>query len=223
MPITEFSLKRVAINRANVTTIVSVSIATFLLVFALFSGRVLLEQQSYQRKVIEKQTIARDTVAANKKTRESLSAKYRDFVEVETNVISGATVGDGDRDGDNGRIILDALPSKYDFPALATSIEKLVRENGLSLSNLSGSDEELSQQAASGAPAPIEMPFSLSVQSDYVGIQRLVSVFERSIRPINITSLRLSGGGEGGMSASIDAHTYYQPETGMRYKTEIVQ
>lgn len=222
MPLANFSIKRIAINRANLTTVVSVSVATFLLVFALFSGKVMIERQSYQRKVIDKQTVARDTVEANIKTRESLSGKYRDFVETETNVIGGSTIGNGDRDGDNGRIVLDALPSKYDFPALATSIEKLVRENGLTLSSLAGTDEELSQQGVTGAPAPVEIPFSLTVQSDYSGIRRMVDVFERSIRPIQITALRLSGG-NAGMSASIDAHTYYQPETGMRYKKEAVE
>jgi len=137
-------------------------------------------------------------------------------------VIDGSTVGSGDRDGENGKIILDALPSKYDFPALTSSLEKLAQQQSIVASNLSGTDDEVAQQeqAGSASPQPIPIPFSITVAGSHLQIENFVMSFERSIRPIQIQTLSLSAGDDG-LSAAISAETYYQPEKILEVKKEV--
>lgn len=218
------SIKRMQINKAGLTVVASVGIATFLVVFVIVAGRALLIRSAYQARVIEKQEIALDTVNQNKIARDSLVEKYQDFIDQDPNIISGQLSGDGDRDGDNAKITLDSLPSKYDFPALASSIEKLVTLNGSTLLELSGQDDEVKQQDAETGPnaEPIEMPFELGVKTDYEGAQRLIDMFDKSIRPVHVDLLTISGG-DNDLDVSISARTYYQPQSGMRYTREVVE
>ncbi len=122
--------------------------------------------------------------------------------------------------------MLELLPSKYDFPALATSLEKLVKGQSLGLQSIAGTDDEANQQqaASSDSPKPIEMPFKVGVKGGYDNIQNLISVFERSIRPFNIAQLSFTAGQAGGdLTLEIDAKTYYQPETGFEPKSQVVK
>ena len=58
----------------------------------------------------------------NLKAFDSLVVSYKSFEGKSTNVIGGNASGTGDNDGKNSKIILDALPSSSDFPALTSSI-----------------------------------------------------------------------------------------------------
>lgn len=223
MEIDNFSLKRLQINKANMTVVIAVAITTFLFIFAIFAGKALLSQRAYQAKVISKQTVAKNTIQQNIKARDDLVAHYKDFVASPVNIIGGQSSGTGDRDGDNARIVLDALPSQYDFPALASSMEKLARDNGTSFSGLTGSDDEVNQQKkAKTTTSPIEIPFELSVGGNYASIQQLAKVLERSIRPIKVGKLSISGG-DANLKMMISAKTYYQPASGVRVTTETVK
>lgn len=223
MVIADFSPKRIQINKANLTIVVAVGVATFLIIFSLFAGKALLSQRAYQSRVIAQQSVANKTVQENLKARDLLVVRYKEFIEQPTNIIGGTITGTGDRDGDNAKIVLDALPSKYDFPALASSIEKLVKDNGTTITSIAGSDDELNQQsAATAAEKPVEIPFQLSVSGGFESIQNLISVFERSIRPIKINTMTLTGA-DARLILNVNAVTYYQPETGLRVTTKVVK
>jgi len=116
------------------------------------------------------------------------------------------------------------LPSKYDFPALATSLEKLISTQGLTIMSINGTDEELTQAVnqTSADPQPVTMPFQIQVAGSYESIRALVADLERSVRPFQVNKVELSGN-EGSMTASIDAQTYYQPEKSLNIKTEVVK
>ena len=202
----------------------AVSIATFILIFTVFATRSLLSQRSYQAKVITKQEKAKKTVEDNLQARDGLVAQYKQFVGRTANIIDGSTNGTGDRDGDNAKIVLDALPSKYDFPALTSSVEKLAKNSNATIMSLSGSDDEVNQQAeeSTGATTPIEMPFQLSVSGNFDSMQKMVESFERSIRPMSLTKLSISGK-DSGLTMTMDAKTYYQPDNGLRVTEEIVK
>jgi len=79
--------------------------------------------------------------------------------------LDGTHGGSGDNDGSNSKIILDALPSTYDFPALASSLEKLLASKGVPVSSLSGTDDQLNQETntSSPTPAPVPMPFLIFI------------------------------------------------------------
>lgn len=221
----QLTTKRVQIDKANVVVVAAVSIAAFLTVFSLVAVKSLWSQRSYQAKVIEKRETARNQLKANITAADKLTDSYKQFVSNPVNIIGGNPSGSGERDGDNARIILDALPSKYDFPALATSLEKLTKSQNLTIDTITGVDDELNQasNADNSTPQAVEMPFKLSVKGDYGATQQLISLFEHSIRPFYINELILTAAGEGQVSAAVDAKTFYQPEKGLKFKSEVVK
>jgi hypothetical protein len=216
--------KRTLITKANSTMVLATGIAAFVVVFSLVASKTLISQASYQNRVIAAKKTALKTLEDDLAARDSLVASYKNFVGTPQNVLGGNPEGTGNKDGDNAKIILDALPSKYDFPALATSLEKLIEGQGLTILNITGTDEEITQAVNQNTaePQPIAMPFQVQVSGSYDSVQGLVDVFKRSIRPFQVTKIELSGD-EGSMTATIDAKTFYQPEKSLNIRTEVVQ
>lgn len=204
--------------------VISTSVAAFILIFALIAGKSLLGQMSYQNKVIGVKKEALNQIEANLQAVDSLKESYGDFATDDPNVLGGSISGAGPQDGDNAKIVLDALPSRYDFPALTTSLEKLIIGQNLQILGISGTDEEATQalQQASAEPVPIPIPFEVQVSGSYPSTQSLIDVLLRSIRPFQIQSIELAGD-ESSMITSISAQTFYQPEKTLTIKEEVVQ
>jgi hypothetical protein len=218
------STKRLAIDKANATLMISLGIAAFIVVFSLVASKSLLDQRSYQSKVISKKKIARTQLDADLKAVDTLNISYQAFAQSSPNVIGGDPNGSGDRDGENARIVLDALPSKYDFPALATSIDKLLKSNQYVLTNIVGTDDEVVQSAAqsSGTPAPVEMPFSVDVTTTSSSVKSLMNLFEHSIRPMQVQKMNITGQSDQ-LKVTINAKTFFQPEKKLDIKDEVVK
>ena len=214
MPSKHFSIKHLQIDKATARMIAFTAIAAAVLVFSLVSAKAMIAQQSYQSKVIGLKEKAKTQLENNIAAKDQLVASYQEFVSRQENIIGGNAQGEGENDGDNARIILDALPSKYDFPALATSLEKMVSTTaaGVQIQSINGTDDELAQSAAViPDPIPIEIPFQLTVSGTFGSLKALTRGFERSVRPFNITKLSLSGSSSS-LSMNLTAKTYYQPE-----------
>ena len=239
----QFSTKRLLISKANSTMVIAVSVAAFLTAFSLVASRSLLIRRSYQSRVITAQEKARDQLETNIEAVETLEASYRGFVSRTQNLIGGDSAGNGEQDGDNAKIVLDALPSKYDFPALATSLEKILADRNYSILSISGTDEEANQNAG-GRSAPtgptlpsstgsttggvgnaVEMPFELTAEGNYESMLDLLSVFQRSIRPIFIQNLVMNAEGEeaSAVQVTVQGKSYYQPEKKLEIKYEVVK
>ena len=216
--------KRSLINKANSAIVIANTSAAFILVFVLVAGKSLAGQLGYQSKIIGVKKEALSQLEADLEARDSLEDAYNSFVDGNPNVIGGSPDGTTDRDGDNAKLILDALPSKYDCPALATSLEKLITEQGLTILGINGTDQEADQegQQVSAEPQPIAMPFQVQVSGSYVAIQNFVDMLHRSIRPFEVLAIDLSGD-ETTMTATIDAQTFYQPEKSLEIRQEVVQ
>ncbi len=223
MPL-NISTKQIQIDKANVRIVVAVSIAAFVTVFSLVASKALISQRTYQSKVIAKKQIAKDTLTSNLQAANQLVASYKAFVETPDNVIGGNPQGQADRDGDNARIVLDALPSKYDFPALATSLDKILSSQNYNIKSITGTDDEVnqSQVALSATPQPIEIPFQVTVAATNQSLENLFTIFERSIRPMNIQMITLNATSNE-VNVNITAKTYYQPEKALQIKKEVVK
>jgi hypothetical protein len=217
----QLSGKRLQIDKANSTVVIFVSVAAFVLVFSLVASKALLSQRSYQSRVIKEKTKALDQLKANNEAAAKLATSYKSFVSEPTNIIGGSSSGSGDRDGDNAQIVLDSLPSKYDFPALVTSLEKILSGQGYKLDNITGSDDELNQ-AKTTEVKPIEIPFQVSATGNFDSLQSMVDVLYRSIRPIYINKMDITGT-DNDMSISITSKTYYQPEKTVSITTKEVK
>lgn len=219
------SSKRTAISKANAQMVIVVSIASFIAVFSLVAAKAIMSQNSYQSRVTAKKQTAYHQLTTNLVAAKSLVDSYKQFTDKSTNVIGGNTVGQGDKDGDNGQIILDALPSNYDFPALASSLEKILASQNLKVSSITGTDDQVNQQTniSSPSPVPVAMPFSFSVSNaSYTSIQQLINTLQSSIRPIQIDTIVLSGAADN-MQTTITAHTYYQPAKNLKITKELVR
>ena len=225
MPRPQISTKRLAISKANTQMVLVIAVAAFVTVFSLVASKTVLSQNAYQSRVVKAKETAHQQLTKNITAAKILVNSYHDFVSTDTNSIGGLTKGTGDKDGDNGKIVLDALPSSYDFPALASSLEKILTGQNLKVGSITGVDDQVNQEANISSPDPKEvpMPFSFTVtNANYASIQQLITTLESSIRPIQIDTIALSGASSS-MEVTITAHTYYQPAKNLQITKEVVK
>jgi Tfp pilus assembly protein PilO len=206
------SVKRIQIDKSQSTMFITAAVAAFVLAFTLVGGKALVSQIAYQNKVIGAKKTAVNQLKANVQATNNLETSYKAFVTTAQNVLGGNPQGNGQKDGDNAKIVLDALPSKYDFPALTTSLEKIMQDQKLEIQSISGSDDEVAQASneSSPTPKPVDMPFQLAATGTYQSSQDLVKALGASVRPFQLQKIELSGN-QGNMTAKIEAKTFYQP------------
>lgn len=218
------SAKRVMIDKANARIVIYVSIAAFILIFSLVAIKTLISQAAYQNRVISAKKTAVNQLKTDIAATDQLKTSYAAFTETPQNVLGGNPGGTGPQDGNNAKIVLDALPSSYDFPGLTTSLESLLTGQGVKIDSISGTDDEVAQSAnqSSTNPQPSPIPFTLSAEGDYTGIQNVISAFEHSIRPMQVQTLDIAGN-QGQLTLSLNAQTYYQPAKSLNINKEVVK
>lgn len=211
---TNFKLRQLGLDRGQTRMLVTITLAVAVTIFSLLSAKALWSQASYHRHVLDAKRQAVKQLKANLDTVQTLKTQYDSFSSANPNAIGGKNVADSNAtppDGDNGRIVLNALPSKYDFPALISSVTKIMSISRISNPGIAGSDQSATINSQPTAnPQPVEIPLSLSGLTTYSGAQNLVRDLERSIRPFDITKLQLSGS-SASMSVSAQVTTYFQP------------
>lgn len=216
--------KRVLVNKANSNIVLVAAAASFVVIFSLVASKTLISQMNYQNHVISAKKTALKQLKSDIQATGPLVTSYKIFDGTLQNIIGGTSTGTAANDGTNSTLILDALPSKYDFPALATSIEKLISARGLQIQDIQGTDDEVAQSAnqSSTTPKPVPMPFQLTVLGNYTALQGLIADFQNSIRPFQIQSVDLSGA-ESNMTLTLTAQTFYQPEKDLNITTKVVK
>lgn len=231
------SNKHLQIDKATQTMMMVVGFSTVAIVFSLLSTKALLSQSSYQKRALAEKNKAIVQLQDNIKAANTLKTQYDVFAKGNPNIIGGiggtnVTTSAG-QDGSNSKIVLDALPSQYDFPALISSLEKIATTDHITLKGVTGTDEGVngsggtqgalggtvdpalsaltSPTGSSGSQSgPIQMNFSLSAETDYNNTLTLIKDFERSIRPFDVTTFSLSGTASN-TTVTLEAFTYYQP------------
>lgn len=217
------STKRVMIDKANARIVLFVGVAAFIVVFSLVATKTLASQAAYQNRVISKKRAAVNQLKTDIASTTTLKASYDAFVNTPQNVLNGDPSGNGPQDGNNAKIVLDALPSSYDFPGLTTSLDNLLGNQNVKIEGISGTDDEVAQSAntSSSSPQPVPIPFEVSTLSDYAGVQRVVNAFGKSIRPMQIQTLNITGSNSS-LVLSLTAQTYYQPAKSLQINKEVV-
>jgi hypothetical protein len=222
------SSKHLIIKKANATIFAAIAIAVFMVIFGLFATRALLDQASYHQRVISAKKDALNKAEDNSDKVKDLEASYRSFASESVNVLGGNPTGNGALDGSNPKIVLDALPSVYDYPALSSSVEKILTDNSYQIERIGGSeDKALSSSNTSGnspvsTSSPVELPYPLTIQSTVSGVENLLNIFERSIRPFYIEKIQLSGSDQS-LSAKFTMKTFYQPGISFQVSTEVIE
>lgn len=209
------STKHKQIEQTNTVMFVTIGLASAIISFSIISTISLSRRLSYQSKVINARVNSEKQLKTNYSELQKLVTSYKSFDGAAESVI-------GTKDN-NSKIVLDALPSKYDFPALTVSIDKIFKlTGGLSSLSISGSDQEATAQQSSINPTPIEIPLTIGGRGSYENIQKLVLNLQRSIRPFKISKVSLSGN-QKDMTFSINMVTYYMPAKNLEIQLKEVK
>lgn len=217
------SLKQIAIDRANASVVAAVAIGSSVTIFCFFASRALLSQKAYQDSVIAKKEAAAGQLSQNVASVQQLKNSYDAFISRDVNMINGSKDGATDRDGDNAKITLDALPGSYDFPALATSLEKIMNSRNVRIESINGNDDEIAQKDKSDPnPQPVQIPFRFAASGSDDQIYDLLGDLQRSIRPFHPLTLSLVANTEG-LRLSYDGVTYYTPAKSLSIKKEVLK
>lgn len=218
------SVKRGLIEKSNTTIVAVTSGAVFVVTFCLVASIALFGEFNYQNRVITADKTALAQLKSDVAAAQTLSTAYDAFVSTPTNIIGGDPKGSGPQDGTNAKIVLDALPSKYDYPALATALENILTGQSVQIQSITGTDDAANQVSdqSSAAPAPQPMPFQIVVVGNYDAVQNVVHAFERSIRPLQIQTMELAGD-QSQLTLTITAQTYWQPAQNLNIQTEVVK
>ena len=216
------SVKQMQIDKTNSAIVLTVSLAAIVIAFSGVSIKSMLVERAYQSKVITQQRAALKVAKADVTAIASLSAAYKSLDEASTNIIGGYTTGTGPQDGPSSKIILDGLPSKYDFPAIISSLTNLLQRGGFKTDALAASNTASLQDAATTSPTATEIPFQYGTTGSYGDVKNLVSTLDRSVRPVAISTMQISGS-DAQLSINVSAKTFFQPGKTLNVTTQVVK
>jgi hypothetical protein len=210
---TNISTKSLQIDKNQSAILIAVIVATIICVFCLTSAKVLFSQAMYQRRVINARNSSAKQIEEDINNANALKNQYNSvFLGSDSeNIIGGSVQGTQPHDGDNGKIVLDALPTTYDFPALLTSVSNLLNADGVGTQSIGGSDQSSTFNSdPTYNPQVQKVNLTVSGATTYDNAKRLVTDLERSIRPFDVTHLTLTGN-ESNLTLALDLTTYFQP------------
>lgn len=217
------SIKHDIISKDSTKVLIAVSVAVFLFVFCGFAVKSLFSQSLYNNKVISEKEKTRDRLKQNLDTVNKLQQSYEAFVNSPQNILGGAAFGTGPIDGNNAKIVLDALPGDYDYPALSSSFEKILVDGGYSVGSIGGAEDASAQKTPAATVKPIEIPYDFTFTASLDRTRELLATLERSIRPMHIDRLDVSVNANNELSTSVTLHTYYTQEKTFDIGSKVVK
>lgn len=220
----KMSVKHVQIDKSQSTMLAVVALTVVVVVFGLFATKAMVSKGLYQRRALSARREVVGKLKDNYQAAQTLFNQYSVFAKANPNIIDGTIDGQSSQDGDNAKIVLDALPDTYDAPALASSVEKLLLGRTLSIESLEITDDPATYSAQPEAqPQPKTIPFSFTGSATFQTDALLLQDFEKSIRPFDVNTLELDGT-DSDLKISVTMTTYYQPATSLDLQaTKVVQ
>jgi hypothetical protein len=212
--------KHKQVDRDRTKALVAIGFASVALVSGFIVARAFWSQANYLNKVADQKEAAVEQLNKNKESIDQLKKSYAEFIAGNPNIIGGSATGTDLQDGDNAKLVLDALPSTYDYPAFVTSVEALIRPN--KITEIKGVDDVAQQSLQDGAPTAVEMPITVTFTTSYDGFKNVMELFRRSIRPLKVNKLIL-GGTNNELDVTIEVASYFQSGTTMRIERNEVQ
>lgn len=213
----DLSTKYSLIKKASSNMFVAIAIASFIVSFSLVTMKFLWDLRGFNNSVESAQEETLDTLNQNIQNFSTLSEDFKVFNDREsTRLVEDADELFGDEKNKdaklktNSTIVLDSLPSKYDFPAIATAMQIVASRAGVQLSGFDGSDSIEGSPTSQAVPEPIDIPFNVSIEGTYEAIQRFITLTAVSVRPYYIDSVQFSGSDDA-LKVTMQMHTIYQP------------
>lgn len=220
--------KRTQIVAANRMMFVWVAAVSVVVGFALVGSIFLIQKLLFNERVLAKKNNTISTLAANNANVSELESQVR---VLDTNQ---ALIDSKAKPEDQAiQVILDALPSDANSLALGASLQNklLTGVSGLTLQSLQVDPvvgvEQLSTSTsvvtASGAAASDnQITFRFAVSGSQDALKQVLDRLERSIRAIDITSLRIESQGTGQV-LTVEARAFYEPSRVVQLKDKTVK
>ncbi len=204
------SIKHDIIDKTNTTTLVAVGTAIFIVVFSLFAIKALFSQSLYHNRVSGAKEETLKLLEKNQEDLVTLKKSYDAFVDEKQNILGGNPEPEakGGIDGRNDKLVLDALPDKYDYPALASSFEKILKDGGYLIEALGGQEDSGLVSSDQANAEVVEVPYSFSFTASQDRTKELLTTLERSIRPMYVDSLDMSIS-SGNINTQLSLHTFF--------------
>ncbi len=214
--------KRAQVSKANRTMFFWIAGMSVVVGFSVVASIFIFQRIAFNASVIsEKQNTAKTL----KKNIDALESLKSDVAALNSNAILRELRANPD---DSAlQVILDSLPSQANPLALGASIQdKLLKDLAIEIDNLTldegeegfGLEPVITEETEGDAQPSTEsvtvaaIPFTLSVRAqDPNVLKELLTRLERSIRTINVRSLKIEQQGDD-IQLTIEALAYYQPE-----------
>ncbi len=204
------SVKKNQIEKFTRTIVIFASVSLFILIFGISSINSLIARYNYQQKTIDLQKQALNNLIEDNASVNSLTKSYKKFISPKINIINGqSNQPNSHNGGNNAKIILDALPSSYDFTQFITTLQNLLTSQGVVVNSISGTDASPSSNYSIGSGVNV-IPFQFSVSAPYPIIQKLITTLKESTTPIDIINVNITGS-QNNLTLNATGQTYYQP------------
>ncbi|SRR6266496_569222 len=218
--------KRQQIENAGRTMFLWVAIASVAVSICVVTAQFLFQRWTYNNHVLTAKYKAADTLKKNLTSAKQLQDAVNALVS-DDNLASVKT----STDDPNTKSVLDALPSKFDATAFATSLQQaILSRSGVTIEGITVPSQDPNTSSTGTTantttatdPTPQEMKFDVTVSGSYDKIRGMMFDLERTIRPIKMTAITLTGD-DAAMSATISGVTYYQLSKSAVVKQEVVK
>lgn len=220
--------KRTQISKANRTMLLWVAVSSVVVGIALVVAFSLVQQLLYNERILAEKEKTVTTLKANNAIIPELQTQVR---VLDTNEALGSVRAS---DEDQAiQVILDALPSEANSLALGASLQNKLLSgiNGLTIESLQVDPvvgvESLTDVATSGIDASAvesanQITFQFTVSGSQDALKQVLTNLERSIRAIDILSLRIESQGSSQLM-SVQARAFYEPTKKVELVDKVVK
>lgn len=205
--------KRQQIAGTRKEVLMWVAIASAVVVICLVVGMNIFQRIQYQMKVNAEISKTAKTMETNVKAVDGLIKNVNDLRANRLLTAPGLKADDSTV----FQVVIDALPTENDSVSLSSSLQnKILNRSGVTIEQISVDGESSSSSndddevTTSSVEFPVAQPinFRISIVGTYESIKQTLADIERTIRPIIINSLEISGTDDR-LTATIQATTYY--------------
>ena len=205
--------KRAQISKANRTMFLWIAAASVLVGASVVLSFFLFKILIYEEKVLAVKADTESTLSHNLKTVDDLKSEIR---VLDTNeALSSIKANERDQ---VLQVILDALPSEANSLALGASLQnRLLIGGGVVVESIQVDSTDMPADgmdvvdASAESDAPLNsITFQFTVRGSDAALRSVLENLERSIRTIQVNSVRVSGEA-GGQTMSVQATAFYEP------------
>ena len=220
--------KRAQISKANRTMFLWIAAASVLVGAAIVVSFFMFKILIYGEKVLAAKDETASTLNHNLKTVDALKSEIRALDANEA--LSSVKANDRDQ---ALQVVLDALPSEANSLALGASLQNKLLiggEGGVTLDSIqvtpvdgveTSSLDETTVDASSTASADNSIAFQFAVKGSDAGLKGILINLERSIRTIQVTSIRIAGE-SGGQTMTVEGRAFYEPAKKIELREEVI-